>query len=75
MRGLAESVGSAVGGEDTVWTTNDGRLDKAGVARMGTLMSWPGMEATEQFRVGKSYYEQQVGELHLLRSVTDTLWA
>ena len=24
---------------------------------------------TEQFRAGKSYYEQQVGELHLLRSV------
>ena len=32
-------------------------------------MSWPGTEATEQFRAGKSYYEQQVGELHLLRSV------
>ena len=59
-----------IGGEDTVWTTNDGRLNKAGVARMRTLMSWPGMEATEQFRAGKSYYEQQVGELHLLRSVT-----
>ena len=29
------------------------------------------MEATEQFRAGKSYYEQQVGELHLLRSVTN----
>ena len=59
-----------IGGEETVWTTNDGRLNKAGVARMRTLMSWPGMEATEQFRAGKSYYEQQVGELHLLRSVT-----
>ena len=58
-----------IGGEETVWTTNDGRLNKAGVARMRTLMSWPGMEATEQFRAGKSYYEQQVGELHLLRSV------
>ncbi len=34
-------------------------------------MSWPGMEAAEQFRTGKSYYEQQVGELHLLRSVTN----
>ena len=59
-----------IGGEDTVWTTNDSRLNKAGVARMRALMSWPGMEATEQFRAGKSYYEQQVGELHLLRSVT-----
>ena len=59
-----------IGGEETVWTTNDGRLDKAGVARMRALMSWPGMKATERFRTGKSYYEQQVGELHLLRSVT-----
>ena len=59
-----------IGGEKTVWTTNDGRLNKAGVARMRALMSWPGMEATEQFRAGKKYYEQQVGELHLLRSVT-----
>ena len=59
-----------IGGKETVWTTNDDRLNKAGVARMRTLMSWPGMEATEQFRAGKSYYEQQVGELHLLRSVT-----
>ena len=59
-----------IGGEETVWRTNDGRLNKAGVAGMRTLMSWPGMEATEQFRAGKSYYEQQVGELHLLRSVT-----
>ena len=50
-----------IGGEDTVWTTNDGRLNKAGVARMRALMSWPGMEATEQYRAGKSYYEQQVG--------------
>ncbi len=59
-----------IGGEETVWTTNDGRLNKTGVARMRALMSWPGMEAAEQFRAGKSYYEQQVGELHLLRSVT-----
>ena len=58
-----------IGGEDTVWMTSDGRLNKAGVARMRALMSWPGMEGTEQFRAGKSYYEQQVGELHLLRSV------
>ena len=58
-----------IGGKETVWRTNDGRLNKAGVARMRTLMSWPGMEVTEQFRAGKSYYEQQVGELHLLRSV------
>ena len=58
-----------IGGEDTVWMTSDGRLNKAGVARMRALMSWPGMEAAEQFRAGKSYYEQQVGELHLLRSV------
>ena len=56
-----------IGGEDTVWATNDGRLNKASVARMRALMSWPGMEATEQYRAGKKYYEQLVGELHLLR--------
>ena len=58
-----------IGGEDTVWATNDGRLNKASVARMRELMSWPGMEATERYRAGKTYYEQLVGELHLLRSV------
>ena len=58
-----------IGGEETVWATSDGRLNKASVARMRELMSWPGMEATEQYRAGKTYYEQLVGELHLLRSV------
>lgn len=57
------------GGGETVWATIDGRLNKASVARMRSLMSWPGMEATEQFRAGKTYYEQLVGELQLLRSV------
>ena len=60
-----------IGGENAVWMTDDGRLNKASVARMRALMSWPGMEATEHFRAGKSYYEQLVGELHLLRSVTN----
>ena len=58
-----------IGGEETVWATNDGRLNKASVARMRELMSWPGMEAAERHRAGKTYYEQLVGELHLLRSV------
>ncbi len=58
-----------IGGGETVWATGDGRLNKASVARMRELMSWPGMEATEQYRAGKTYYEQLVGELHLLRSV------
>ena len=58
-----------IGGEETVWATDDGRLNKASVARMRALMSWPGMEATEQHRAGKKYYEQLVGELHLLRLV------
>ena len=58
-----------IGGGETVWATNDGRLNKESVARMRELMSWPGMEATELYRTGKTYYEQLVGELHLLRSV------
>ena len=58
-----------IGGEETVWATDDGRLNKASVARMRALMSWPGMEATEQHRAGRKYYEQLVGELHLLRLV------
>ena len=44
-----------IGSADRVWMTNGGRLNKAGVARMRALMSWRGMEATEQFRAGKSY--------------------
>ena len=50
---LAEIVG-----EDTVWLSNDGSLNRPGVAQTQALMSWPGMEAAGQFRAGKSYYDR-----------------
>ncbi len=59
------------GGGDALWTGTHGNLKMASVTRLRALMSWPGMEATEQLRAGKTYREQAVGELHLLRQVVE----
>ena len=60
-----------VGGGDALWMGTHGNLKMKSVTRLRTLMSWPGMEATEQFRAGKTYREQAIGELHLLRLVAE----
>ena len=54
---------------ETLWMGSHGNLTMKSVTRLRTLMSWPGLEATEQFRTGKTYREQAIGELHLLRLV------
>lgn len=56
---------------DPLWTGTHGNLKMTDVTRLRALMSWPGMEATEQLRAGKTYREQAVGELHLLRQVVE----
>ena len=60
-----------MGGGDALWMGTHGNLKMKSVTRFWTLMSWPGMEATEQFRAGKTYREQAIGELHLLRLVAE----
>ena len=42
------------------------------VTRLRGLTAWPGMEATEHFRKGKTYREQAVKELHLLRLLVES---
>ena len=59
------------GGGNTLWMGTHGNLKMKSVTRLRTLMSWPGMEATEQLRAGKTYREQAIGELHLLRLVAE----
>ena len=59
------------GGREKLWTGANGNLRMADVTRLRALMSWPGMEATEAFRAGKTYREQAIGELHLLRQVVE----
>ena len=56
---------------DPLWKGTHGNLKMTDVTRLRALMSWPGMEATEQLRAGKKYREQAVGELHLLRQVVE----
>ena len=60
-----------IDGEDKLWIGSHGNLMMKSVTRLRSLMSWPEMEATEQFRAGKTYREQAVGELHLLRMLAE----
>ena len=46
--------------------TEKGRFGRDMVASMRKEMTWPGMEATEQYRTGKALREGDVWELHLL---------
>ena len=57
--------------EGALRLTKRGNLPRATVAAMRAAMSWPGMEAAEIYREGKAFREQDVGELHLLRLLTE----
>ena len=70
VRNALVLLGEMDGGE-TLWTGTHGNLKMNSVSRLRTLMSWPGMEAMEQLRAGKTYREQAIGELHLLRLVAE----
>ena len=51
--------------------TDKGHFGRDLVAAMREAMTWPGMEATEQFRAGKALREGDVWELHLLHRLMD----
>ena len=58
-------------GEGWVWLTEKGNFRRDTVAALRESMTWPGMEATEQFRTGKAFREGDVWELHLLHRLVD----
>ena len=59
-------------GKDRMWISSSSDcLMKKCVSRLRNLISWPGLEGTEHFRKGKTYREQDVGELHLLRLLVE----
>ncbi|MCY4559355.1 MAG: hypothetical protein OXF79_23845, partial [Chloroflexi bacterium] len=51
--------------------TMKGHFGRDMVAAMREAMTWPGMEATEQYRAGKALREGDVWELHLLHRLMD----
>ena len=51
--------------------TEKGHFGRDMVASMRKEMTWPGMEATEQFRAGKTLHEGHVWELHLLHRLME----
>ena len=57
--------------ESFVWLTDKGSFGRETVAWMREAMTWPDMEATEQFRERKALREQDVWELHLLHRLVD----
>ena len=62
----------AGGGQDMLWISpSSGCLTMKSVSRLRTLIGWPGLEATERFRKGKTHREQAVKELHLLRLLVE----
>ena len=57
--------------EGWLWLTEKGNFRRDTVAALRESMTWPGMEATEQFRTGKAFREGDVWELHLLHRLVD----
>ena len=55
-----------IGNEFLPRRTEKGHFGRGMVASMRQAMTWPGMEATEQYRTGKALREGDVWELHLL---------
>ena len=51
--------------------TEKGHFGRDMVASMREAMTWPGMEATEQYRTGKALREGDVWELHLLHRLME----
>ena len=72
---LARNAGillKEIAGGETLWMSRpSGCLMMKCVTRLRGLMAWPGLEPTEHFRKGKTYREQAVKELHLLRLLVE----
>ena len=60
-----------IGNEFLPSLTEKGRFGREMVASMRETMTWPGMEATEQYRAGKALREGDVWELHLLHRLME----
>ena len=60
-----------IGNEFLPSLTEKGRFGRDMVASMREAMTWPGMEASEQFRAGKTLREGDVWELHLLHRLME----
>ena len=60
-----------IGNEFLPSLTDRGHFGRDMVASMRAAMTWPGMEATEQYRAGKTLREGDVWELHLLHRLME----
>ncbi len=60
-----------IGNEFLPSLTEKGRFGRDMVASMREAMTWPGMEATEQYRAGKALREGDIWELHLLHRLME----
>ncbi|MDD9991542.1 MAG: HU family DNA-binding protein [Rhodospirillales bacterium] len=60
-----------IGNEFLPSLTEKGRFGRDMVASMRAAMTWPGIEATEEFRTGKTLREGDVWELHLLHRLME----
>jgi DNA-binding protein HU-beta len=60
-----------IGNEILPRRTEKGHFGRDMVASMRKEMTWPGMEATEQYRTGKALREGDVWELHLLHRLME----
>ena len=60
-----------IGNEFLPSLTEKGHFGRDMVASMREAMTWPGMEATEQYRKGKALREGDVWELHLLHRLME----
>ena len=69
--GAPSAPSSGVNDEFLPRLTLKGHFGRDMVASMREAMTWPGMEATEQFRAGKALREGDVWELHLLHRMMD----
>ena len=69
--GNALAVLERTADEGWLWLTEKGNFRRDTVAELRESMTWPGMEATEQFRTGKALREGDVWELHLLHQLVD----
>ena len=62
-----------IAGGEPLWISfPSGCLMMKCVTRLRGLTAWPGLEATEHFRKGKTYREQAVKEVHLLRLLVES---
>ena len=60
-----------IGNEFLPRRTEKGQFGRDMVASMREAMTWPGMEATEQYRAGKALHEGHVWALHLLHRLME----